>query len=43
MENPTTTISMVIEKMNAKRNPSLKENFTNARSMGIDLLNAKPR
>ena len=37
MENATIVISMVIELMNAKRNLSLKENVTNARSMDTNL------
>ena len=43
MENVTIKICMVIELMNAKRNLNLKENVTNTRSMGTNLLNAKPR
>ena len=43
MENARTTINMVIEKMNAKRNLSLKENVTNSRSRGTNPLNAKLR
>ena len=41
MENVTIAISMVIELMNAKRNLNLKENFTNARNMGTNLLNVE--
>ena len=43
MESVTVVISMVTELMNAKRNLNLKENVTNARSMGTNILNAKPR
>ena len=43
MENATIAISMVIELMNAKKNLILKENITNARSMGTNLLNTKLR
>ena len=32
MENATTTVSMVIELMNAKRNQSLRASVTNARN-----------
>ena len=43
MENATIEISMVIGKMNAMRNPSLKANSTNARIMGTNPQNAKLR
>ena len=43
MENAAIVISMVIGKMSAKRNPSLKENVTNARSMDTNFKNVKPR
>ena len=43
MENSTIAINMVIGKVNAKKNLSLKENVTNARSMGTNPLNAKLR
>lgn len=43
MKNVKITISMVIELMNAKRNLNLRANFTNARNMGINLLNKKLR
>ena len=43
MENATIVISMIIEKMSSKRNPRLKENVINARSMDTNLLNEKPR
>ena len=36
-------ISMVIEPMNEKRNLNLKANAINTRSMGTNILNAKPR
>ena len=43
IENYTIVINMVIELMNAKRNPNLKANVINARSMSTNLLNVKPR
>ena len=43
MESATITASMVIRLMNVKRNLNLKANVTNARSMGTNLLNEKPR
>ena len=43
MENVKIEISMVIELMNARRNKNLKENVTNVRSMGTNILNTKSR
>jgi hypothetical protein len=43
MESATIVISMVIEKMNAKRNQDLKANVTNERNMDTSHQNAKPR
>ena len=43
MESVTFAISMVIEKVNARRNLSLKVNVTNVRSMGTSHQNAKLR
>ena len=43
MESVTATISMVIEKVNVKRNLSLKVNVTIAIKKDTSLLNAKPR
>ena len=43
MNSVTIAISMVIEKMNARRNLSLKVNVIIARNMDTNLLNAKPR
>ena len=43
MENAITIISMDIEKVNARKNLSLKENAIVAINKDTNLLNAKPR
>ena len=43
MESATIEISMVIRKMNAKRNQYLKANVTIVRNMDTSHQNAKPR
>ena len=42
MESVTTTISMIIDQMNARRNLILKVNAIIARNKDANLQNAKP-